>query len=176
MTRGRVAGCVATATMPGHNPPRPYIGSDECASPHRLAWPRTSGFHPENRGSNPLGDVSKSFTERTWAAKNRKCPHSATLAVFRWDHPFSSVQGSAADAAPPFAGSVRLDIGTYIPGPRLGPWLQPRALDCSTCFICADTATGMVGRLGMVQVRWSAQLMRHRANRALTVCKCVCLR
>ncbi len=23
--------------------------------PHRLAWPRTPGFHPGNRGSNPLG-------------------------------------------------------------------------------------------------------------------------
>ena len=25
--------------------------------PHRLGWPRTPGFHPGNRGSNPLGDA-----------------------------------------------------------------------------------------------------------------------
>lgn len=27
--------------------------------PHRLAWPRTSDFHSGNRGSNPLGVISK---------------------------------------------------------------------------------------------------------------------
>ena len=27
--------------------------------PHRLAWPRTSDFHSGNRGSNPLGVITK---------------------------------------------------------------------------------------------------------------------
>jgi hypothetical protein len=29
--------------------------------PHRLAWPRTSAFHAENRGSNPRGDAMQKF-------------------------------------------------------------------------------------------------------------------
>ena len=33
--------------------------------PHRLAWSRTSPFHGENRGSNPLGDTILSFFVRS---------------------------------------------------------------------------------------------------------------
>ena len=30
----------------------------EVLSPYRLAWPRTSPFHGDDRGSNPLGDAN----------------------------------------------------------------------------------------------------------------------
>lgn len=39
------------------------------ASPYRLAWPRTSPFHGEDTGSNPVGDTSIPPT-RTWLSQD----------------------------------------------------------------------------------------------------------
>ncbi len=33
--------------------------SSKIMRPHRLVWPRTSDFHSDDRGSNPLGDAIK---------------------------------------------------------------------------------------------------------------------
>lgn len=35
----------------------PYEWNQKKIRPHRLGRPRTPGFHPGNRGSNPLGDA-----------------------------------------------------------------------------------------------------------------------
>ena len=43
----------------------------EVLSPYRLAWPRTSPFHGDDRGSNPLGD-----------AKHEKSPFTQVGGLF----------------------------------------------------------------------------------------------
>ena len=48
--------------------------------PHRLAWPRTSAFHAENRGSNPRGDAMQKFA--SFDQQHRSCSGPAlTLRV-----------------------------------------------------------------------------------------------